>query len=60
MKDDLSKSELFELSGEYSSGNSNLDELNSLEFSNLDLDVCFYLNEMYLFNCFQIKISFKG
>jgi hypothetical protein len=43
MKDELSKSELFELSGEYSSGNSNLDELNSLEFSNLDLDVCFLL-----------------
>jgi len=55
MKDDLSKSELFELSGEYSSGNSNLDELNSLEFSNLDLDVGFKI-KFFLFNSFQMVI----
>ena len=38
-KDDLSKSELFELSGEFSNDSSQLDDANSLELSNLDLDV---------------------
>jgi len=38
-KDDLSKSELFELSGEFSNDSSQLDDANSLELSNLELDV---------------------
>ena len=38
MSEDLSKSELFELSG-FSNEISNLDEIGLFEFSNLDLDV---------------------
>ena len=48
--DDLSKSELFELSGEYSANeNSNFDDIASLDFSNLDIDVNILLHITKLF-----------